>query len=303
MPVVKKGPTKALAKPAAKPSLIKKRKNPDDDLEIVLPTKPAEIATDIGDFTFLIYGSKKIGKTSLAARFPKALAFMFEPGGKALQLMQISCPAWGHFKQSIDKLEEKFRKEGELLYKTFIVDTASLAYDTCMNYTCAKADIEHPSDEGFGKGWKRVTNELSQQFVRLQSMDAGLIALAHDKIVRIETKSGRAYDKVMPTLSGQAEEYFAGTIDVIGYYYIEDGQRWLQIREDDFVMAGCRPENNFRTTSGDPIFKIPMGSSAKEAYENLVKAFKNQQKESYAPKNASQPKTFTSTKTSTFKKK
>ena len=277
MPVVKKAaPVKAgTAQP--KTSLIKKRKNVDEDLGIELPLELTEPSTQIGDYSFLIYGSKKIGKTSLSAQFPGVLAFMFEPGGKALRMRQLACETWSHFKQAIDKLD------GKNPFKTFVVDTASVAYDRCMDYVCTKADIEHPGDEGYGKGWNRVKQELSSQFSRLMLKQAGLICLAHDKVEEIETKSGRKYNKIMPTLSGQAEGYFAATIDVIGYYHIDDNQRWLQIREDDFAMAGCRCEENFLTPDGQQIFKIPMGNSPQEAYDNLLKAFNNQQTETYAP--------------------
>lgn len=258
-------------------SLLKKRKTPDDDLGITLPTELSEPSHSIGDYSFLIYGSKKIGKTSLASQFPKSLAFMFEPGGTALRLLQQPCPSWAHFKQSIDKIPKPCP------YKTFIVDTASVGYDRCMEYTCAKASIDHPSDEGYGKGWDKVKKELASQLSRLMLINAGLVALAHDKAQEIETKSGRKFTKIMPNLTGQAESYFSATIDVIGYYHIEDNQRWLQIREDDFAVAGCRCEENFLTPDGQQIFKIPMGNSPQEAYKNLIKAFNNEQQETYAP--------------------
>jgi len=283
MSVIKK---KKIEKPE-RTSLIKKKKNVDEALDIELPTTYSEPASEIGDYTFLIYGSKKIGKTSLAAQFPKALAFMFEPGGKALRLMQLPCPTWSHFKQAIDKIEVSN------IYKTFVVDTASVAYDRCMEYACQKANIDHPGDEGYGKGWDRVKKELSAQFSRLMLQNSGLIMLAHDKIAEIETRSGRKFNKTMPNLTGQAEGFIAATIDVIGYYHIVDNQRWLQIREDDYAMAGCRCEENFMTPDGQPVFKIPMGTSPQEAYQNLITAFNNKQKESYAPEEMIRKKVVT----------
>src|SRR5574344_936599 len=109
-------------------SLIKKKKNVDEELDIELPPEYSEPVTEIGDYTFLIYGSKKIGKTSLASQFPKALAFMFEPGGKALRLLQLACPSWSHFKQALAKITSKH------MYQTYIMDTVSVAYDRCMEY-------------------------------------------------------------------------------------------------------------------------------------------------------------------------
>lgn len=258
-------------------SLIKKKKNLDEELNIELPTEYSEPATSIGDYTFLLYGSKKIGKTSLASQFPKALAFMFEPGGKALRLLQLACPTWPHFKQALDKLT------GKHMYRTCIIDTVSVAYERCMEYACQKASIDHPSDEGYGKGWDRVKKEFTSQLSQLMLSDTGLLMLAHDKIAEIETRSGRKFNKTMPNLTGQAEGFVSATIDVIGYYHIVDNQRWLQIREDDYAVAGCRCEENFLALDGQPVFKIPMGTSAQEAYANLITAFNNKQKESYTP--------------------
>lgn len=262
-----------------KPSLLKRKVDVDEPIDFDLPTEASEPSTFIGDYTFLIYGSKKIGKTSLAAQFPGALGFEFEPGGKALSMYQLPCKSWAIFKQAIAKLYAAPHK-----FKTFVIDTGAIAYERCMEYVCAKAEIAHPGDEGYGKGWKRVASELQAQMSAMfMHPGCGSLILCHDKVEEIETRTGKKYNKTIPDLSGQASSYFAGVIDVIGYYHIQDNKRWLQIREDDYAIAGCRPELNFLTPSGEQIFKIPMGNSAKEAYNNLVKAFNNEQEESYAP--------------------
>jgi len=52
MAVIKQ-PTPVCAKAVAKPSLLKKRKNVDEELDFELPTEVSEPATSIGDYTFL----------------------------------------------------------------------------------------------------------------------------------------------------------------------------------------------------------------------------------------------------------
>lgn len=264
-----------------KKSLLKRKVDIDADLDLELPDEASEPSTRLCDYTILIHGSKKIGKTSLSAQFPRALAMMFEPGGKALRMLQVACPTWQHFRQFVDKL-----MANPDYCETVIIDTGSLAYDRCSAYVCAKAEIEHPGDEGFGKGWDRVKKELGFQINRVLLREGkGTLVICHTKTEEIETLSGRKYNKFIPDLSGQANTYFTGIMDVIGYYHILGNERWLQIREDDQADAGCRCEDNFIAKDGFPVYKIPMGNSAKEAYQNLVKAFENKQEESFAPDN------------------
>lgn len=273
--------TKLPAPEAAKPSLLKRKPNIDADLGLELPEDVSTPSTRLCDYTILLYGSKKIGKTSLFAQFPKALGMLFEPGGKALSMKQVPCPTWAHFKQYLDMIEAD-----DDYCDTIGIDTGRLAYDRCMAYVCQKADIEHPGDEGFGKGWNRVEKEFATQMNRVLLREGkGTLITAHAKTEEVETLIGRKYNKVIPDLSGQAQGFFAGVVDIIAYYHIIGTERWLQIREDDHAVAGCRCEQNFIAKDGFPVHRIPMGNSAKEAYNNLVKAFKNEQAESYAPDN------------------
>lgn len=248
------------------------------DIEINLPTTLSKPSMNIGDYTFLIYGEKKIGKTSLASRFPDTLMCMFEPGGKALSIMQLEIPSWAHFRKLNDTLEEKEHK-----YKTICVDTGSIAYEKCQEYVCVKNEFEHPSDEAYGKGWKKLSDEFTSQMTKIMMHGTGFVVLAHGKEKEITTASGRKFQCICPNMANGADQFFTATMDVIGYYFYEGNQRWLQIRGDDYIVAGCRPEKNFIALDGFPIHKIPMGKNADEAYKNLVKAFQNKQENSYRP--------------------
>lgn len=247
-------------------------------LELDLPDEMSEPAGNIEDYNMMIFGPKGIGKTSLASRFNNSLTMAFEPGGKALRTFQRAVPSWMHFRKYIQLLNEEPGK-----FTTVVIDTAQIAYNRCMDYACQEAGIKHPGDEGYGKGWKRVAQEFERQFNTLMSMGMGIIAVAHDRDDEVETKSGRKFNKMIPALTGQCDEYFSGPIDIVGYYHYDGEQRWLQIRGSDYITAKCRLEENFIAKDGQPVFKIPMGNTPDEAYSNLTKAFNNEQDESYIP--------------------
>jgi hypothetical protein len=262
--------------------MLKKKKKTildrEDDIVIDLPTENSKPSTNIGDYTFLIYGEKKIGKTSLASRFPDTLMCMFEPGGKALSIKQIEIPTWAHFR----KLNEKLDEDGHD-YDTICIDTGAIAFDKCQEYVCIKNEFSHPSDEAYGKGWKKLSDEFNSQITKSMMHGTGYIVLAHNKEKEITTASGKKFQCICPQLPSGAENFFTATVDIIAYYFYEGSQRWLQIRGDDYIVAGCRPEKNFIAKDGFPIHKIPMGNTPDEAYKNLMNAFQNKQENSYRP--------------------
>ena len=61
-----------------------KRKPPVKTEGISLPTERSEPPNDLQDYTMLIYGEAGIGKTSLVARFPKVLFFMWETASRGI---------------------------------------------------------------------------------------------------------------------------------------------------------------------------------------------------------------------------
>jgi len=273
---------KSKLKSKKKESKLKKKpptlQEKESALEIELPTKKNKPSSNIEDYAFHIYGPKGIGKTSLAAQFPDSLTLQFEPGGKALTSYQMAMPGWMHFRRTVEMLQEDSDD-----YNNVVIDTAQLSYDCCMDYICEDLKIKHPSESAWGAGWKAVSSEFQQQMNRLGLLDMGFFAISHDVDKEIETKSGRKFMKCQPNLSGQAESYFSGPIDIVGYYHYDGDERWLQIRGNDYVEAKCRLEENFIAKDGQPVYKIPMGNSSKESYENLLSAFNNEQEESFAP--------------------
>jgi hypothetical protein len=115
--------------------------------------------------------------------------------------------------------------------------------------------------------------------MRLANVGVSFVVLAHDRLYEVKRENGTTYDRMIPVMSGQTEEYYAGVVDIIGYYHMVGGQRFLRIRGDSTVQAGCRLEagNAFTTTRGAQVVRIPMGNSSEEAWQNIKIAFRNGQ--------------------------
>ena len=251
-------------------TLSKKVISPSPEIVLTLPKTVSVPITELGGYSTLIYGEKKIGKTTLASEFPSAFFMMLEPGAKALEVYQRPVQSWQEFKEYVKLLQK------DSFFKTIVVDPVDIAYKFCSSYVCKKKVIEHPSDEEWGKGWEAVRDEFTTEINKLLGMKKGVILISHATEKEIKTRSGIKYHKIMATLTGQAQEVLVSIVDIWAYYCYEGKTRMLVVEGDDHIGAGHRLLKHFKYTDGTPIAEIPMGKSSKEGYLNLIKAFNNQ---------------------------
>jgi hypothetical protein len=242
---------------------------------LTLPAEPSRPIDTLFGYTYLFYGDRKIGKTTLAAQFPDPFFLMFEPGGRALSIRQVDIQTWEEFLQYITLLEKNPK-----YCKTVVIDTGYMAYERCHEYCLAELGLEDPRDDAWGNGWKAIDREFRQAHQRLFNLNIGVIVTAHSEMREVKGFDGNVRDKLVTQLGKQATRYYAGIMDVIAYYtYDKNGNRVLRIQGNEDVEAGHRIKKHFRYTTGQPITFIPMGNSEEEGFKNLLTAFKNQLKQ------------------------
>jgi len=243
-------------------------------MAVTLPTEKSKPVTDLGGYSILFYGRKKIGKTTMCQHFPSTFFLMFEPGAKKLALWQKPVRSWNEFRQYVKLIVATER------FKTVVVDPVDIAYDMCMAYVCTKLNIIHPSEADWGRGWSAVKKEFMGEMNKLLNSGKGIIFISHEREETIEERGKKPYQRRTNTMSGQAREAIEGVVDVWACYDYLANKRYLTILGDDFTDAGHRlneePGPRFLYTDRTPIRMIPMGKSSKEAYENFLKAFNNQ---------------------------
>jgi len=151
-----------------------------------------------------------------------------------------------------------------------------------MEGVCEKLGISHPGKvKDYGASWKEVQKEYHQFHSRIAALGVVLIVIAHDTTEDFDTMDGKNRNMIVPHFSGWCMDFYKRWVDVIGYYFYLNNQRYLLIRGTDLVMAKCNTEEHFLTTSGEKVVCIPMGNSSEEAHENFIAAFNNQQENSY----------------------
>ena len=229
-----------------------------------LPTEPTVRKKTIADYSMLFHGAKKIGKTLVAAEFPRAYFFQFEPGEGDSPIMGNTIQTWEDFKGYSKELIRNSQKYGPA-----VLDTAKIAYELAKKYICKKMGIDDPGDEGYGKGWGAVNREFNETMLALMNRGRGTIFISHSEEKEIKFLDGSASDMIVPNLPKGAREFCEAIVDIWAYFaYDEKDNRIIQIRGNANLAAGHRLQTHFCGIS-----RIPMGNSPREAYTNFMKAF------------------------------
>lgn len=234
-------------------------------MEIVLPTKRSEASKNLEDYSILMYGEEKIGKTSLCSMFQDAVFLMCEPGGKALNLYKVDIFSWEDF-ISCTRLLKQDKK-----FKNIVVDTVDVLYPMMQRFVGKREGFDDPADVGYGKGFRQLDLEFSKWMTYLLKLGKGVIFTSHATEKEYETREGKTVDKTVPTMPGGARKILEPMVDIWACYrYAKDGKREIVVQGSDRISAGSRAKGHF---VGVP--RIPAGDSEEEAYKNFVDAFNN----------------------------
>jgi hypothetical protein len=280
---------KAINPPPIRAKAAPKRSGDQDLANLTLP-KMVESNNSGGGMettSWMLYGVKRIGKSSLATKFPGAIVFKFEIASQRVHSMSCDCPNWAYFLKYLDLLkEEKLQAGDNWSRKIAVIDTPFEAYARCKEYICKQNGITYTSDaRDHGGIWDKISSEFRRVHMELQALGLGLIVVCHDQVNECSTRSGQKFDMVIPKLSKQADDLYRAIIENVIYYHYRDRQRWMTLRGSDFVFAGVIGDEDdpvFMTPEGKKIYAVYAGETAGEAFTNLEAAFNCQQEFSFA---------------------
>lgn len=241
--------------------------------DLVLPTTKTAPSEVLQDYSILLFGEKKIGKTTLASMFVDNLLLCTEPGAKSLDVFKMDVRTWKEFKKIIRLLRKDKR------FRTVTVDTVDLLFKLCDGQVCSDLGIDHVSEADWGRGWSAVRDEFTTVMADLMSLGKGVILISHSTEKEIKPRSGPKYDRIQPTMPNTARDICEAMVDIWAYFHYDGHDRILTIRGDEHITAGHRLQTRFRH-DGKELEHISMGTSKEEAFKNFIDAFNNR----YTPK-------------------
>lgn len=280
-----------LRKPAAPTvPVVSSGKNRNIVSKTTLPDGPKKVTFDFNVATMFLYGEPGVGKTSFAAQFPDALFFMFEPGGRWLEIAQLPkddkvFANWQEFVSAIDAIVASPR------FKTIIIDTVDIAYEKASEKILEDSGEDHINSGtlAYGTGFDKADALFKKEILRIASTGRGIIFISHAKSQDFERATGAKYSKLVGTVKDRGRRFIDGFVDVTGYYgYFGDSEHWLQIQGTENVHAKQRIKGRFMTArTNKPLYAIPMGESPEESYKNFMLAFNNKQVDQHILRKAS----------------
>lgn len=208
--------------------------------------QPVQINKNLKGKFVLLYGTPKVGKTTLAAQFPKNLLLAFEPGYNALNNKMVQpITRWSEFKTVINQLAKDEVKEK---FDTITIDTADIAWDYCEKFVCASnpnSDGSIPKSIGeipWGKGYDLCKKAFDEAFRQIALLGYGLVFISHEQMRTVKSETGEEYTKIMPTLPERPKLIVNRLVDIIAYLRLspEDGKRYIYTRGNDKFEAGAR---------------------------------------------------------------
>lgn len=225
--------------------------------------KPSD---SLSDYTLMFAGEKKSGKTSLSAQFPDSFILEFEPGNaKHIECEYKDITSFSELDQALSFLEKN-----KDFCQTLVIDDVPSVYELVMVETRRYLKLS-PEDKGSFDMWRVQKTKFNDVVYRIQNLPFGKIYTAHDKVREIELRSGRKMQQLETSMSGQCKEILDKYITLTGFIFNEKEGKFLQIEGDEWVKAN----NGLSERHFKGIKKIPLGNSAKEGYDNLIKAFNN----------------------------
>lgn len=181
----------------------------------IMSIKPHEVSRSLEGYTVMFYGAPKTGKTTTAAKFPKALILGFETGWLAIPgVMAMPVNKWSEFKQVIKQLKEPAAHD---VYSNIVVDTADIAYDLCEKYICNQQGVSAINEIPYGQGWSMASKEFDEALRSIPQMGYGLILISHSQDKTFTDENGNEFNQIVPTLGNRPRLIVDRMSDIIGY--------------------------------------------------------------------------------------
>lgn len=212
--------------------------------------------TDLTGTVTMLYGEKKSGKSTEAARFPKPLFLDCEDGLRTVALPDGNMPDhipirnWETLMDVTTALEGGASED----YETLVVDGMAELTNHLANKLMAEHKAKHLNDGnlGYGTGKDLIIREFREWFARIRTLDLTLVLVAHDRLAEME-QNGVKFDKRIPLLDTgkRGIEVWDGMKPSINsYFYV-----WKE-QTSDGIEHKMRCQGNNMVDAGNP-FNLP----------------------------------------------
>lgn len=229
-------------------------------------SKLAQVITGVMDEAkrLFIYGTRGVGKTTLAADIPGAIFLDIDQGSGHLPISRYPLPDQPAYQDLLDAIDDL--QTNEHAYGAVVIDEASKLESMIWRHIIENAPIDKQGDkpksiEDIGGGFQKGYVVAEQEMRRLVSIldrlrvtrKMHIVILGHSKIVNQKNPGGDDYHRHVPAIDGRAAGVLSGGADVVAFATFDDvatkhgkktigstGRRVLNLEHSASFDAKCR---------------------------------------------------------------
>lgn len=189
-----------------------------EDITAAIATNTERPPSKLNDLIIVVYGDKKVGKSTFASRFENPLFLDCEDALRTVQLpdgtrpKQVSINAWDDgtpnslaYWADVDPSALQ-----QLGIKTLVVDGLGQAYKRLVESVLRDNNVDDINEGSlaYGKGGRKIRSELEAWFFKLRKLTyhgIGVVLTAHERTLSFE-HNGANFDKRVPLIDGEKDE-------------------------------------------------------------------------------------------------
>lgn len=209
---------------------------------------------DFKDYSGLLQGTVKIGKSTFAALIPQTIVVSFEKGVDDKVVDTVDCTGedgWLDFIEFLDKLEDNREAIGNEI-KLIAIDTVETAYEATTPYMLKKEGIKDGKvyksigDIPHGKGYVAKDEYFKEQIKRIYNLGFRPLYITHVayKTIRPKNPNEQPYEVLVPTIPDRLSAIITPEVSYILHMKntVVDGEktRVLQLLGTEEIEAGSR---------------------------------------------------------------
>lgn len=154
---------------------------------IQLPTHINQPTNRFTDFSILLYGPHKAGKTEFFAysgyQNSRPFFLSFEPGIEGYPVYFMSINDLPMFYDIQNKLGQAYYQGQPPPYSSIVVDSLDSLYDCIKRYVARLANKATIEEISWGKGWKTADEIFAAVLNRLNTLPVPLYLIGHSRVV------------------------------------------------------------------------------------------------------------------------
>ena len=164
----------------------------------------------------VIYGVEKLGKSTMAARFPSPIVLDTEDGTHHLDVARVSIGSWDELRAAIAEIGSKPTE-----FRTVVIDSADWAERLLVEHLLAEHKQKSIEGFGFGKGYTLLAEgfgRLLTQCDALVGVGLHVVFVAHSKVQKTSPPDQvDGYDRYELKLTKQTSPLLKEWCDILAF--------------------------------------------------------------------------------------